>query len=102
MADATVRLELDIFNHTFPITCTREFQPNLEEAARRLDEDLREALGDSQMSTRDLLNHVVALTLEYLCDESTDQARQEREELTKRIETAIERLQDCEKSLSES
>ena len=102
MADATVSLELDIFDRTFPISCTPDFKENLETAAGRLDRDLRADIGEAQVSTRDLLNHVVALTLEYLCEDADDQLQQERDDLAARIETSVKRLQDCQESLRET
>lgn len=102
MADASVRLELEIFNHTFPVTCTPDLQASLESAANKLDNDLRSDLGDVRLSTGDLLNHVVALALEYLCEQSEDQSQQESAEFMERIQHVTKRIQDCDALLADS
>lgn len=101
MSEETIQVELSILGRTFGLTCTPSLERILVQAAEKLDADLRADLGDGHVSAKTMLDHLVAVTLEYLCDEMSGTARQEREAMTRRIEAATSKLHEIDIALSE-
>ncbi len=101
MSEETIQVELSILGRTFGLTCTPSLENVVVQAAEKLDADLRADLGEGQISAKTMLDHLVAVTLEYLCDEISDAANQEREAMTRRIEAATSRLQEIDVALSD-
>lgn len=73
----------------------------LTKAAEKLDADLRADLGESEASAKRMLDHLVAVTLEYLCEEMDSTAEKEREAMKRRIEAATSRLHEIDTELSD-
>ncbi|MCY4093645.1 MAG: cell division protein ZapA [Gammaproteobacteria bacterium] len=101
MSEETIQVELSILGRTFGLTCTPSLEKVLVQAAEKLDADLRADLGDGQISAKTMLDHLVAVTLEYLCDEMSGAAKEEREAMTRRIEAATSKLNEIDDALSE-
>ena len=101
MSEQTIQVELSILGRTFGLTCSPSLERVVVQAAEKLDADLRADLGEGQISAKTMLDHLVAVTLEYLCDEISDAANQEREAMTRRIEAATSRLQEIDVALSD-
>ena len=70
------------------------------QAAEKLDADLRADLGEGQISAKTMLDHLVAVTLEYLCDDIVGAASQERQAMIRRIEDATSKLHEIDNALS--
>ena len=100
MSEETIQVELSILGRTFRLTCTPSLEKVLVQAAQKLDEDLRADLGDGQISAKTMLDHLVAVTLEYLCDEMSGAAKEERDAMTRRIEAATSKLHEIDHVLS--
>ena len=101
MSDETTQVELSILGRTFGLTCAPSFEKVLVKAAEKLDADLRADLGEGQISARTMLDHLVAVTLEYLCEEMSGAATTEREAMSRRIEAATSKLHELDNVLSE-
>ena len=101
MSEETTQVELSILGRTFGLTCTPSLEKVLVQAAKKLDADLRADLGDGQISAKTMLDHLVAVTLDYLCDELSGAAKQERDAVTRRIEAATSKLHEIDDALSE-
>ena len=101
MAEETIQVELSILGRRFGLTCAPSFKKIVVQAAEKLDADLRADLGEDQISAKKMLDHLVAVTLEYLCEEISGAANQEKEAMTRRIEAATSKLNEIDIALSD-
>ncbi|MCY4130480.1 MAG: cell division protein ZapA [Gammaproteobacteria bacterium] len=100
MSEETIQVELSILGRTFGLTCAPSLEKILVQAAEKLDADLRADLGEGQISAKTMLDHLVAVTLEYLCDDIVGAASQERQAMIRRIEDATSKLHEIDNALS--
>ncbi len=101
MAERNVQVELEIFGRTFPITCTRSVRNELLQAAEKLDADLRVELSERNVSNKEMINHLVALALEYLCEMGAPSAHEETR-MIQRVEAITGKLAAMDATLAES
>lgn len=101
MSERTIQVELSILGRKFGLSCAPSVEDSVVKAAQKLDADLRSDLGEDQISAKKMLDHLVAVTLEYLCEEMSGEAKQEKEAMTRRIEAATSKLNEIDLALSE-
>ena len=101
MAEQTMQVELSILGRRFALTCAPSFEKVVVQAAEKLDADLRADLGEDQVSAKTMLDHLIAVTLEYLCEDISGEANREKEAMTRRIEAATSKLNEIDIALSE-
>ena len=101
MAEEPIQVELTILGRSFGLTCAPGFESTLRRAASKLDEDLRADFGESKVSAKNMLDHLVAVTLEYICEAFNDDADEEKREATRRIEALISTVDELKSELAE-
>lgn len=101
MSERTIQVELSILGRTFALNCAPSVEKVVVQAAEKLDADLRADLGEDQISAKKMLDHMIAVTLEYLCEEMSGETMQKQEAMTRRIEAATSKLNEIDIALSE-
>lgn len=93
----TVLMDTDVtvqvLGRSYSMSCSEEIQDRLQTAAEQLDADLQAATNGRDLNSAELVEQVIALALEYLCEGSQTEPFDSSEvqdrliELTSRLET---------------
>ncbi|MYD42545.1 MAG: cell division protein ZapA [Gammaproteobacteria bacterium] len=102
MAKRTVVVELSILGRNYSMTCPSEQRDTMLAAAETLDADLQADLGSGEVSNREMIDNLVALALEYLCQNLESEGSGQDGESARRIEAATRKLQALEASIADS
>lgn len=90
MATQSVDLKVNVLGRSYSISCPVEMRPDIEAAATQLDEDLLDATKGREITSTDLVEHLVALALDYLC--GTKEDVKTKVELEERIASITDRI----------